>query len=58
MTQYLNNKGGDKGGDIKIDAPLIIQGAGELTDSKFQSMCDKHADTITQAVRKSQQRNV
>lgn len=58
LTQYLNNKGGDKGGDIKIDAPLIIQGAGELTDSKFQSMCDKHADTITQAVRKSQQRNV
>ena len=27
-------------------------------DSDFQKMCDKHADTIVQATRKSQKNNV
>lgn len=59
LTKYLNNQdGGNSTGEIKIDAPLIIQNAGELSDSKFQAMCDKHADTIVQVIRKSQKKNV
>ncbi|EOU9592078.1 hypothetical protein ACOJEA_004778 [Klebsiella aerogenes] len=59
LTKYLNNQGNNNGsGDIKIEAPLVIQNAGELTDSKFQSMCDTHAETVLQAVRKAQKQNV
>ncbi|MGD8204417.1 hypothetical protein [Pantoea sp. FN0305] len=58
LTKYLSNQGGNNSGDIKIEAPLIIQSSGNISDSDFQAMCDKHADTITQAVRKSQKNNV
>lgn len=58
LTKYLSNKDGSKSGDIKIDAPLIINSNGQISDSDFQKMCDKHADTIVQATRKSQKNNV
>jgi len=59
LTKYLNNQdGGNSTGEIKIDAPLIIQNSGELTESRFQALCDKHADTIVQVIRKSQKKNV
>ena len=58
LTKYLSNQDSSSTGEIKIDAPLIIQNSGELTDSKFQSMCDKHADTLVQVIRKSQKKNV
>ncbi|STQ58413.1 Uncharacterised protein [Pseudescherichia vulneris] len=58
LTKYLSNQGSSSTGDIKIDAPLIIQNAGELSDSKFQEMCDRHADTLVQVIRKSQKKNV
>lgn len=58
LTKYLSNQDGSKSGDIKIDAPLIINSNGQISDSDFQKMCDKHADTIVQATRKSQKNNV
>jgi len=58
LTKYLSSQGSSGSGDIKIEAPLIIQNAGELSDSKFQAMCDKHADTLVQVIRKSQKKNV
>ncbi|PJD69207.1 hypothetical protein B9Q32_08820 [Enterobacter kobei] len=58
LTKYLSNQDGSKSGDINIDAPLIINSNGQISDSDFQKMCDKHADTIVQATRKSQKNNV
>ncbi|HED2752158.1 hypothetical protein [Enterobacter hormaechei] len=58
LTKYLSNQDSSKSGDIKIDAPLIINSNGQISDSDFQKMCDKHADTLTQAIRKSQKNNV
>lgn len=58
LTKYLSNQDGSKSGDIKIDAPLIINSNGQISDADFQKMCDKHADTIVQATRKSQKNNV
>lgn len=58
LTKYLSNQDSSKSGDIKIDAPLIINSNGQISDSDFQKMCDKHADTIVQATRKSQKNNV
>lgn len=58
LTKYLSNQGDNSTSDIKIEAPLIIQSSGNISDSDFQTMCDKHADTIVQAVRKSQKKNV
>ena len=58
LTKYLSNQDGSKSGDIKIDAPLIINSNGQISDSDFQKMCDKHADNIVQATRKSQKNNV
>ncbi|ELP5714978.1 hypothetical protein [Klebsiella quasipneumoniae] len=58
LTKYLSNQDSGGTGDIKIDAPLIINSNGQISDSDFQRMCDKHADTIVQATRKSQKNNV
>ncbi|WP_194434821.1 hypothetical protein [Klebsiella pneumoniae] len=58
LIKYLSNQDGSKSGDINIDAPLIINSNGQISDSDFQKMCDKHADTIVQATRKSQKNNV
>ncbi|EOC0143058.1 hypothetical protein ACI0YY_000245 [Cronobacter sakazakii] len=58
LTKYLSNQDGSKSGDVKIDAPLIINSNGQISDADFQKMCDKHADLIVQATRKSQKNNV
>ena len=58
LTKYLSNQDSGGTGDIKIDAPLIINSNGQISDVDFQKMCDKHADTIVQATRKSQKNNV
>ncbi|ELY7524248.1 hypothetical protein AABV78_001431 [Enterobacter hormaechei] len=58
LTKYLSNQDGSKSGDVKIDAPLIINSNGQISDADFQKMCDKHADVIVQATRKSQKNNV
>ncbi|MBA0215348.1 hypothetical protein [Pectobacterium brasiliense] len=44
-------------GNIEINAPLIVQGSGQLTDAEFNRMLHKHRDSLTQALRQSQQRN-
>ncbi|MCW2478118.1 hypothetical protein [Candidatus Symbiopectobacterium sp. NZEC135] len=44
-------------GNIEINAPLIVQGSGQLTDAEFNRMLQKHRDSLVQAVRQSQQRN-
>lgn len=58
LTNYLQNQSGQSSGDNSpvINAPLIIQGGNQDDDAKFQSMLKKHANSVTQAVRNSQQR--
>ncbi|ELY4003062.1 hypothetical protein SMY28_003554 [Cronobacter dublinensis] len=58
LTKYLSNQDSSKSGDVKIDAPLIINSNSQISDADFQKMCDKHADVIVQATRKSQKNNV
>ncbi|HBY1804765.1 TPA: hypothetical protein MIR03_23090 [Klebsiella pneumoniae] len=58
LTNYLKDGGNNSSGEIKIEAPLVIQNSGALTDKDFTQMVKKHADVIVQAVRTSQQRNV
>ncbi len=58
LTNYLKDGGNNSSGDIKIEAPLVIQSNGDITDKDFTEMCKKHADVLVQAVRQSQQRNV
>jgi hypothetical protein len=59
LTSYLQNQSsGRSSGDNApvINAPLIIQGGNQDDDAKFQSMLKKHATSVNQAVRNSQQR--
>lgn len=58
LTNYLKDGGNKLSGEIKIEAPLVIQSNGDITDKDFTEMCKKHADVLVQAVRQSQQRNV
>ncbi|CRY67016.1 Uncharacterised protein [Yersinia kristensenii] len=59
LTNFLqnNNNNGSGSGEITIQAPLILQGGGDISPQKFTQMCKEHADVILQAVRQSQQRN-
>lgn len=58
LTNYLQNQSGKSSGDSApvVNAPLIIQGGNVDDDAKFQSMLKKHQNSVTQAVRNSQQR--
>lgn len=59
LTNYLQNQSASTGtynSSPVINAPLIIQGGGVDDDAKFQSMLKKHAASVSQAVRNSQQR--
>lgn len=58
LTNYLKDGGNKSSGEIKIEAPLVIQSNGDINDKDFTEMCKKHADVLVQAVRQSQQRNV
>ncbi|MDX6042796.1 hypothetical protein [Scandinavium lactucae] len=59
LTKFLDtqDKGGSTAGDITVNAPLIIQGDVAGDDKKFNEMLQKHANSVTQAVRSSQRRN-
>ena len=59
LTSFLDNqeKSNSTGGDITINAPLIIQGDVSGSDAKFNEMLKKHANNVNQAVRTAQRRN-
>lgn len=58
LIKFLDNQDkGNTGGDITVNAPLIIQGDVTGDDKKFNEMLKKHANSVTQAVRSSQRRN-
>lgn len=59
LTSFLDNqeKSNSTGGDITINAPLIIQGDVSGSDAKFNEMLKKHANSVNQAVRTAQRRN-
>lgn len=59
LTSFLDNqeKSNSTGGDITINAPLIIQGDVSGSDARFNEMLKKHANSVNQAVRTAQRRN-
>lgn len=59
LTSFLDNqeKSNSTGGDITINAPLIVQGDVSGSDAKFNEMLKKHANNVNQAVRTAQRRN-
>ncbi|CNH80792.1 Uncharacterised protein [Yersinia pekkanenii] len=58
LTSFLSTtQNGESTGEITIQAPLILQGGGDISSQRFTEMCKQHADVILQAVRQSQQRN-
>lgn len=46
-----------KSGEIKIDAPLIIEGDTDVDPQKFQAMLIQHRDTLAKAIRVAQREN-
>lgn len=59
LTSFLDNqeKSNSTGGEITINAPLIVQGDVSGSDAKFNEMLKKHANNVNQAVRTAQRRN-
>ncbi|MHA3671006.1 hypothetical protein ACX1IQ_21065 [Yersinia enterocolitica] len=57
LSKYLKESSSNENGNIEVNAPMIINGAGDISPAKFTEMCKEHADTILQVVRQSQQRN-
>jgi hypothetical protein len=59
LTSFLDNqeKSNSTGGDITINAPLIVQGDVSGSDAKFNEMLKKHANNVNQAVRTAQRSN-
>lgn len=60
LTQFLKQQDKQENnstGQTVINAPLIVQGGGQITDEQFQSMLKKHSNNVMQAVRASQKRN-
>lgn len=56
LTRYLKSNNSNKSGDIKIEAPLIVN-CQNIDDKKFNEMLQKHRNSIVQAVRESQKKN-
>lgn len=58
LSKFLDaqEKNGTSGGDITINAPLIVNGSVD-DDAKFQEMLKKHQNSVMQAARNSQRRN-
>jgi hypothetical protein len=58
LSKFLDaqEKKGSSGGDITVNAPLIINGSMD-DDAKFSEMLKKHQNSVVQAVRNSQKRN-
>lgn len=59
LTKFLDQQqtGSTTAGDTTVNAPLIIQGDVAGDDAKFNQMLQKHANSVTQAVRSTQKRN-
>jgi len=58
LSKFLDaqEKKGSSGGDITVNAPLIVNGNMD-DDAKFSEMLKKHQNSVVQAVRNSQKRN-
>ncbi|HFE3242761.1 TPA: hypothetical protein ACF3HV_003841 [Escherichia coli] len=58
LQQFLDNQDSSStgGGDITVNAPLIVQGDVSGDDKKFQEMLKKHSQSVNQAVRDAQKR--
>lgn len=58
LTNFLDNKDSTRsGGEITVNAPLIINGGGVDDDAKFNEMLKKHQNSVVQAVRSADKRN-
>lgn len=60
LTQFLKqqDKSDNSGtGQTVINAPLVVNGGGQITDQQFQTMLKKHSNNVMQAVRAAQTRN-
>lgn len=60
LTNYLNNQNGKSGTSESspvIHAPLIIQGAPQISDAQMNAMLKKHSNSVLQSVRSAQKRN-
>lgn len=58
LTKFLDSQDGNKGtsgGDITINAPLIVNGSVDKDD--FPELLKKHQNSVMQAARNSQRRN-
>ncbi|UYM56779.1 hypothetical protein [Leclercia adecarboxylata] len=60
LTQFLKqqDKPENSGtGQNVINAPLIVNGGGQITDAQFKTMLQKHSNNVMQAVRAAQTRS-
>lgn len=60
LTQFLKqqDKPDNSGtGQTVINAPLVVNGGGQITDQQFQTMLKKHSANVMQAVRAAQTRS-
>lgn len=60
LTQFLKqqDKPDNSGtGQTVINAPLVVNGGGQITDQQFQSLLKKHSYNVMQAVRAAQTRS-
>ena len=60
LTQFLKqqDKPDNSGtGQTVINAPLVVNGGGQITDQQFQSLLKKHSNNVMQAVRAAQTRS-
>lgn len=60
LTNFLSNQNGSSSSSSDapvINAPLIIQGAPNMTDAQVNSMFQKHQNSLLQATRQAQKRS-
>ncbi|WP_313287418.1 hypothetical protein [Leclercia sp.] len=60
LTQFLKQQDkpeNNSTGQIVINAPLVVNGGGQITDEQFQTMLKKHSNNVMQSVRAAQKRN-
>ncbi|UCQ40049.1 hypothetical protein DCF38_10925 [Edwardsiella piscicida] len=56
LTRYLKSNNSNKSGDIKIEAPLIVN-CQQIDDKTFNNLLQRHKNSVVQAVRESQKKN-
>lgn len=60
LTNFLSNQntnGNGGGSSPVINAPLIVQGAPNMSDAQMNAMLQKHQNSVLQSVRAAQKRN-